>query len=452
LLRSSAASSVLLQRALESCVFSHLSVFVSGSAARNLLLSMALHLDKSGNAEVNFNALKRLDADVVEIVASSNYCAVYELQADRGAWSEKNIKGPLFLVRRAPGAAGAQHRLWVLNRSGRHNLVQDVLPTLEFSTGEGFHMFRDAARRGVQPDHALWFPDEDRAQGEAVLGELRRLAAAARAAAGLAAAAPLVAPPAFAGSRAGAAVSAGAGAGASAGAAPDHTAGRALLAMLQKGTAGLSTASAPPASASAHSASAHSAHSASASAHSASASASASSAAASGGGGAGGGGARGGGGAGPSSYAQAAGQSQNNSVAAFFSAAQQQQHAAAAVAASPLSPPHAAPAPGLGLASPSLLASGASVASALSAAAPPTPPAHPHAAADAAAVLAAAAAAAAPAPNVLAKAQLRSLLLDLLSEDAFVDLLHARYLGSIAARRAAQAQAGAAPAPAQAQR
>jgi hypothetical protein len=52
---------------------------------------------------------------------------------------------------------------------------------------------------------------------------------------------------------------------------------------------------------------------------------------------------------------------------------------------------------------------------------------------------------------VLAKAQLRSLLLDLLSEDAFVDLLHARYLGSIAARRAAQAQAGAAPAPAQAQ-
>ena len=120
-----------------------------------------------------------------QIVASSNYCHVYEFSPE-GKWVTKNIEGPLFLVRTAAAggasaaaaaaaaAAPAQHRMWVLNRVGRSNLVQDVKASLELSVDQGFYFFSDA-RRAEQPRHALWFPDEERAAGEGVVKALNRL-------------------------------------------------------------------------------------------------------------------------------------------------------------------------------------------------------------------------------------------------------------------------------------
>jgi hypothetical protein len=44
-----------------------------------------LELDKSSHASVNLSMLQRIDPDVEEILASSNYCAVYQHQADPAA-------------------------------------------------------------------------------------------------------------------------------------------------------------------------------------------------------------------------------------------------------------------------------------------------------------------------------------------------------------------------------
>lgn len=46
--------------------------------------STLLHLDKSQNTAVSLAVLRRMDPDIEEIVAASNYCAVY--QHDGGGW------------------------------------------------------------------------------------------------------------------------------------------------------------------------------------------------------------------------------------------------------------------------------------------------------------------------------------------------------------------------------
>ncbi len=45
-----------------------------------------LHLDKSQNAAMNLAVLQRVDRDVVEILAASNYCAVYKHDDSTKAW------------------------------------------------------------------------------------------------------------------------------------------------------------------------------------------------------------------------------------------------------------------------------------------------------------------------------------------------------------------------------
>jgi hypothetical protein len=57
---------------------------------------------------------------------------------------------------------------------GQKYLAQDVTSTLELQLKAGFFMFRDTARP-EQPVAALWFPDEDKESGAAVINALNRL-------------------------------------------------------------------------------------------------------------------------------------------------------------------------------------------------------------------------------------------------------------------------------------
>jgi len=54
--------------------------------------------------------------------------------------------------------------MWVLNRVGRHNLKQDVTATLETALNQGFHMFREAGHL-EQGLHSMWFPDAEKEKG-----------------------------------------------------------------------------------------------------------------------------------------------------------------------------------------------------------------------------------------------------------------------------------------------
>ena len=58
--------------------------------ARALAMSSAgstpLTLDRSGNVTVNFAVVQRVDAEVEEIIASSNFVTIYVCARDTDAW------------------------------------------------------------------------------------------------------------------------------------------------------------------------------------------------------------------------------------------------------------------------------------------------------------------------------------------------------------------------------
>ena len=84
-----------------------------------------------------------------------------------------NIEGPAFVVKRADGSTPT-YRMWVLNRVGRHNLKQDVTATLETALNQGFHMFREAGHL-EQGLHSMWFPDAEKEKGVAYFATISQL-------------------------------------------------------------------------------------------------------------------------------------------------------------------------------------------------------------------------------------------------------------------------------------
>ena len=86
---------------------------------------------------------------------------------------KKEIEGALFIVRRR---AAPFHQLVVMNRLSRTNFVQDVGSSLELQVIKPYLMFRDATR----PDlcvHGLWFHDD--ADRKAITTQLYNLIKAA---------------------------------------------------------------------------------------------------------------------------------------------------------------------------------------------------------------------------------------------------------------------------------
>jgi hypothetical protein len=110
---------------------------------------------------------------ILQIISSINHCAIYEFNEERSGWSKMNIEGPAFLVKRADGSAPS-YRMWVLNRVGRHNLKQDITATLETALNQGFHMFREASHT-EQGLHSMWFPDSEKEKGAAFFSTLSQL-------------------------------------------------------------------------------------------------------------------------------------------------------------------------------------------------------------------------------------------------------------------------------------
>ncbi len=49
-------------------------------------MTTILQIDRSQNASVNLTALARIDNDVIDIVATSNFCVIYEFNAETQQW------------------------------------------------------------------------------------------------------------------------------------------------------------------------------------------------------------------------------------------------------------------------------------------------------------------------------------------------------------------------------
>ena len=49
-------------------------------------MSIPLPLDRTANAPLNLAVVRRVDPDVLDIVASANFVAIYEYAEDKGEW------------------------------------------------------------------------------------------------------------------------------------------------------------------------------------------------------------------------------------------------------------------------------------------------------------------------------------------------------------------------------
>jgi hypothetical protein len=94
--------------------------------------------------------------------------------------AKKGIEGPAFVCLRS---SAPEHRLWVTNRTSQRYLVVDVTPTLELQSRGDLFLFRDTAHpeRGL---HAIWSPEEDKANAALLLDSFRAIVAQCVAAAG----------------------------------------------------------------------------------------------------------------------------------------------------------------------------------------------------------------------------------------------------------------------------
>lgn len=73
-------------------------------------------------------------------------------------------------------ASAPEHRLWVTNRTSQRYLAVDVTPTLELQSRGDLFLLRDTAHpeRGL---HAIWSPEEDKANAAILLDSFRVIVA-----------------------------------------------------------------------------------------------------------------------------------------------------------------------------------------------------------------------------------------------------------------------------------
>eukprot|EP00658_Telonema_sp_P-2_P008125 TRINITY_DN13044_c0_g1_i9.p1 TRINITY_DN13044_c0_g1~~TRINITY_DN13044_c0_g1_i9.p1 ORF type:complete len:156 (-),score=45.12 TRINITY_DN13044_c0_g1_i9:7-474(-) len=99
----------------------------------------------------NLAVLKRKDASLLDIIATSGHVVVYRFAS--GAWEKKNVEGPLFVVSRSRAPF---YRIVVLNRQTLHNLVEDVSTDFQMEKNGPYLMYANAKGE----THGLWFPEE----------------------------------------------------------------------------------------------------------------------------------------------------------------------------------------------------------------------------------------------------------------------------------------------------
>lgn len=167
-----------------------------------------IHMDRSHTATLNLAVLQRIDPLILSVVATASHVAIYSFNDASKQWEKRNIDGACFVVERLDAFAHAlqvvttilvllllppsreghpQHRVVVMNRTSRSNLVIDVVPTLQLKLVKPYLMFKDSAKAAAGVN-GIWFQDE--VEGKSVTTALARLLRPHRVAAGGDAAAP----------------------------------------------------------------------------------------------------------------------------------------------------------------------------------------------------------------------------------------------------------------------
>ncbi|KAF6257964.1 Dcp1-like decapping family-domain-containing protein [Scenedesmus sp. NREL 46B-D3] len=144
-------------------------------------------LDRVKAADMNMMVLKRIDAQIEEIIASAAHVCLYRMSVNEQQWQRKNIEGSLFLIKRR---TQPRFQMLVLNKLSTDNYIETVHGGLEMETNPPYLMYT----HGNDEIHGIWFFEEadlHRLAGllQKVLNQLPRPDGTAAAAAAAAAAA-----------------------------------------------------------------------------------------------------------------------------------------------------------------------------------------------------------------------------------------------------------------------
>eukprot|EP01125_Pyxidicula_operculata_P016333 TRINITY_DN560_c0_g2_i3.p1 TRINITY_DN560_c0_g2~~TRINITY_DN560_c0_g2_i3.p1 ORF type:complete len:485 (-),score=117.73 TRINITY_DN560_c0_g2_i3:877-2331(-) len=122
--------------------------------------------------EMNFRVLKRIDPTISNIIFTSGHVVVYALDKLTQKWSEKHVKGPIFLVKRN---STPKYMFVVFNRLSTATVVEPVYNDMKIENN-GDYVFYESQTGEI---NGLWFYNkEERSKFCATISKLKNMSSA----------------------------------------------------------------------------------------------------------------------------------------------------------------------------------------------------------------------------------------------------------------------------------
>lgn len=97
-------------------------------------------------------SIRRIDPDIVEIIASATQAVLYTFNRSTEQWEKTDTEGALFIYRRNQGP---RHSLMIMNRLNITNVSEHVVKDFECWVQEPFLLYKNAKNQIF----GLWFFD-----------------------------------------------------------------------------------------------------------------------------------------------------------------------------------------------------------------------------------------------------------------------------------------------------
>ena len=116
-----------------------------------------LNVSSDAKMKANLAHLKRLDAEIQDILQSGTHVTMYEFDPINTTWSRFDCEGPIFIVKRS---SAPRFKMCILNRNSKVNLMKAVTSEFVVQTVDPYLIFKDTPEGGKTVIYGMWFPDD----------------------------------------------------------------------------------------------------------------------------------------------------------------------------------------------------------------------------------------------------------------------------------------------------
>lgn len=115
-------------------------------------------IDDDELAEFNLSVLRRIDPQIQSLMFSGGHVSVYEFDMKTKKWDHKDVKGPMFLLKR--DNAAAKYVFVVLNRLHIKTLffAEQITPKMRVENTSNYYLYENEVD-GVKAINCIWFYD-----------------------------------------------------------------------------------------------------------------------------------------------------------------------------------------------------------------------------------------------------------------------------------------------------